>query len=51
MPQDLSEEQQSAIDKLSATLDGDPRARLFGNGSAPGTGSDAEQDKAKAGES
>ncbi len=51
VPQDLSEEQQSAIDKLSATLDGDPRARLFGNGSAPGTGSDAEQDKAKAGES
>src|SRR5271155_2667950 len=34
VPQSLSKEQESAIDELSKTLDGDPRAGLFGNGSA-----------------
>jgi molecular chaperone DnaJ len=50
VPQELSEEQQSAVDELSRTLGGDPRAGLFQNGSqareAP-----AEEDTAKAGES
>ncbi len=36
VPKDLSKEQESAIDELSKTLDGDPRAGLFGNGSAAG---------------
>jgi molecular chaperone DnaJ len=33
VPQNLSKEQESAIEELSKTLDGDPRAGLFGNGS------------------
>jgi molecular chaperone DnaJ len=36
VPKNLSAEQQSAIDELSKTLDGDPRAGLFENGSAAG---------------
>ena len=35
VPQNLSKEQQSAVEELSKTLDGDPRAGLFGNGSPP----------------
>jgi molecular chaperone DnaJ len=35
VPKNLSKEQESAIEELSKTLDGDPRAGLFGNGSAP----------------
>jgi molecular chaperone DnaJ len=39
VPQNLSKEQESAIEELSKTLDGDPRAGLFEkNGSASGTG-------------
>ncbi len=34
VPQKLSKEQESAVEQLSKTLDGDPRAGLFGNGSA-----------------
>ncbi len=36
VPQNLSKEQESAIEELSKTLDGDPRAGLFGNGAGPG---------------
>ncbi len=34
VPQKLSKEQESAIEELSKTLEGDPRAGLFANGSA-----------------
>ena len=34
VPKNLSKEQESAIEELSRTLDGNPRAGLFGNGSA-----------------
>ena len=56
VPQNLSKEQESAIDELSKTLDGDPRAGLFQNGSgaAHAGGSDrgdaSDRDAAKAGE-
>jgi molecular chaperone DnaJ len=36
VPQKLSKEQESAIEQLSQTLDGDPRAGLFDNGAAAG---------------
>jgi molecular chaperone DnaJ len=36
VPKNLSKEQESAIEELSKTLDGDPRAGLFGNGAGPG---------------
>jgi molecular chaperone DnaJ len=36
VPQNLSEEQASAVEELSKTLDGDPRAGLFHNGSPSG---------------
>jgi len=36
VPKNLSKEQQSAVEELSKTLDGDPRAGLFGNGAATG---------------
>ena len=37
VPQNLSKEQESAIEELSKTLGGDPRAGLFAkNGSAAG---------------
>jgi molecular chaperone DnaJ len=36
VPQNLSKEQESAIEELSKTLDGDPRAGLFGNGATAG---------------
>jgi molecular chaperone DnaJ len=49
VPQNLSKEQQSAVEQLSKTLDGDPRAGLFGNGSAPRQAG-AQEDAAKAGE-
>ena len=50
VPQELSKEQQSAVDELSRTLDGNPRAGLFPNGSARRDAT-AEEDAAKAGES
>jgi molecular chaperone DnaJ len=49
VPRNLSKEQQSAVEQLSKTLDGDPRAGLFGNGSAPRQDA-AAADAAKAGE-
>ena len=54
VPRELSKEQQSAVEQLSRTLGGDPRAGLFQNG-ATATGSaakdaDVEADAAKAGE-
>jgi molecular chaperone DnaJ len=55
VPQNLSKEQESAIEQLSKTLDGDPRAGLFENGAAPagaaGAKASADRDAAKAGES
>jgi len=50
VPQKLSKDQESAVEQLSKTLDGDPRARLFENGSAQQKAG-AERDAAKAGES
>jgi molecular chaperone DnaJ len=52
VPQDLSKEQQSAVDQLSKTLGGDPRAGLFKseNGKAAKGGA-PDADHAKAGES
>ena len=41
VPKNLSKEQESAIEELSKTLDGDPRAGLFGNGAGPGSGEPA----------
>jgi molecular chaperone DnaJ len=41
VPKNLSKEQESAIEELSKTLDGDPRAGLFGNGAVPGAGEPA----------
>ncbi|HSZ12933.1 MAG TPA: molecular chaperone DnaJ [Solirubrobacteraceae bacterium] len=38
VPQELSKEQQSAVDQLSKALDGNPRAGLFKNGAASGDG-------------
>jgi molecular chaperone DnaJ len=49
VPQELSKEQQSAVEQLSKTLGGDPRAGLFRNGAAS-KDADAEADPAKAGE-
>ena len=49
VPQKLSKEQESAVEQLSKTLDGDPRAGLFPNGSAP-QDAGAEKDAAKAGD-
>ena len=49
VPEHLSEEQQQAVDELSKTLGGDPRARLFPNGSA-GQGEAAKEDAAAGGE-
>jgi molecular chaperone DnaJ len=49
VPRDLSKEQQSAVEQLSKTLDGDPRAGLFQNGAA-GTDAAEDTDAAKAGE-
>jgi molecular chaperone DnaJ len=46
VPENLSEEQQKAVDELSRTLGGDPRAGLFGNGAA---GSSEHADEAKTG--
>jgi molecular chaperone DnaJ len=37
VPDKLNSEQEQAVEALSQTLDGDPRARLFSNGAAPGT--------------
>jgi molecular chaperone DnaJ len=50
VPEKLSEEQEKAVDALSRTLDSDPRAGLFANGSGPGATS-AAKDEAAAGES
>ncbi len=41
VPQKLSKEQESAVEQLSKTLDGDPRAGLFAN-----NGSASRQDAA-----
>jgi molecular chaperone DnaJ len=38
VPDKLNEEQQRAVEALSQTLEGDPRAGLFSNGAAPGAG-------------
>jgi molecular chaperone DnaJ len=38
VPQHLSKDQESAVEQLSKTLDGNPRAGLFENGSAGGDG-------------
>ncbi len=46
VPENLSEEQQKAVDELSRTLGGDPRAGLFGNGAASST---EHADEAKTG--
>ncbi len=56
VPRELSKEQQSAVEQLSKTLGGDPRAGLFENGSAAHAAktnakADADADAAKAGES
>jgi molecular chaperone DnaJ len=42
VPKNLSKEQESAVEQLSKTLDANPRARLFQNGS--GAGGDARGD-------
>ncbi len=47
VPKNLSKEQESAVEQLSKTLDGDPRAGLFGNGSPPRHGA-ADADAAAA---
>ncbi|HTA33322.1 MAG TPA: molecular chaperone DnaJ [Solirubrobacteraceae bacterium] len=44
VPKNLSKEQESAIEELSKTLDGDPRAGLFGNGAGPGDPAGKEAD-------
>jgi molecular chaperone DnaJ len=49
VPQKLSKEQESAVEQLSRTLDGNPRAGLFENGSPPRDAA-AARDAAKAGE-
>ena len=50
VPENLSDEQQRAVDELSKTLGGDPRARLFGNGTPGGARSGAgETDSAATG--
>ncbi len=48
VPQNLSKEQESAVEELSKTLDGDPRAGLFGNGSAArGSAKEKARDRSK----
>jgi molecular chaperone DnaJ len=42
VPQNLSKEQESAIEELSKTLDGDPRAGLFANNGAASRQDDAD---------
>jgi hypothetical protein len=49
VPKDLSKEQQKAVEELSKTLGGDPRAGLFDKNGAAHQGASAE--KAKDGES
>jgi molecular chaperone DnaJ len=57
VPDKLNEEQQRAVEALSQTLEGDPRAGLFSNGAAPGAGagsagaSGAAKSASEAGES
>ncbi len=48
VPENLSKEQEEALEALSQTLEGDPRAGLFGNGAAAPAGT--ERDTAKAAE-
>jgi len=50
VPDTLSKEQEQAVDALSKTMDGDPRAALFANGAAP-AGASPAADAPKAGES
>ena len=47
VPENLTEEQQKAVDELSRTLGTDPRSALFGNGQAP---RDAASTSSKGGE-
>jgi molecular chaperone DnaJ len=47
VPKHLSQEQQDAVDALSRTLEGDPRGRLFPNGSGPSSSEGATQDAAE----
>jgi molecular chaperone DnaJ len=41
VPQNLSEEQQKAVDELSRTMGSDPRSALFPNGSDAGASTQA----------
>ena len=50
VPQELSKEQQSAVEQLSKTLGGDPRAGLFQNGARRRQGRRCRGGPAKAGE-
>jgi molecular chaperone DnaJ len=52
VPEQLSEEQEQAVEALSQTLHGDPRAGLFQNGATAADGRSAagERDAARAGE-
>jgi molecular chaperone DnaJ len=47
VPKHLSQEQQDAVDALSKTLEGDPRSRLFPNGSGPSSSEGATQGAAE----
>jgi molecular chaperone DnaJ len=49
VPDHLSEEQQKAVDELSKTFGGDPRANLFANGTGGAGGSSQQAGDAKAG--
>jgi molecular chaperone DnaJ len=52
VPEHLSEEQEKAVEELSKTLGGDPRAGLFANGAGAGAAQGAAaSDQAKGGES
>lgn len=50
VPQKLSKEQESAIDELSKTLEGDPRAGLFQNGTPTGARARAASGRGEAGD-
>ena len=53
VPENLSKDQEEAVEALSRSLHGDPRAGLFGNGRAPGAGAEGQeqsQDPSTAGE-
>ena len=48
VPEHLSDEQQKAVEELSHSFGGDPRAGLFGNGSAAGTSEAASREAGEA---